>query len=139
MPSWDKEAILAEIRREIGWTYSTVDRLQQERQQMEAANKRLLDRRKNYLAKGNGKGRPPKKLQVFSREKQLTLTRNKIEYLFLAKLEPALSETEKPLVVLEAELKKISPSPNVVELIHARKLRMLLDKFRQCAQPILQP
>jgi hypothetical protein len=107
MPRWDKAAILAEISRQIGSRAATVGRLQSEKDYCEYKKAQLLARRAKYQAKNNGKGRPPKKLPEFTREKQRLLSRTKIEAVFLNELLPALNAAERPLDILEMRLQQM--------------------------------
>ena len=141
MPRWDKAAILAEISRQVGWRAATIGRLQGERDYCEYKKAGLLARRAKYQAKNNGKGRPPKKIPEFTREKQGSLSRAKVEAAFLSDLFPSLAAADRPLALLEQRLLDMGdiPHPSGVKLFQIRLLKSLIRQFLQEPQPYQAP
>jgi hypothetical protein len=137
MVGWDKERIIHEVKRQLEWGVATITRMQKEKLAVEEANRKLLARRQSYKAKNNGRGRPPKALEVFSRERAGRLAQLKVETKLLIELMPQLAKAIDPLLPLETRLKEIpSFARDGVAWTQSEKLKGLLSQFRQRPSPL---
>ena len=137
MKKWTNTAICNEIKRQANWRCSTIERLSAEKNQVFRHNDRLAKRRSSYKAKNNGKGRPPKALLEWGREKRHLLARHKVEVQLLDELAAKLSGAPNALQMLEVELElERVATKNALQVLRLAKLVDLISQFTKVVLPL---